>query len=201
MIIVKADRTDVAEVAKLHVHAFPGFFLTSLGLSFLKELYAGFLSHPSGIFIVAKDEGGIVGFAAGTSAPEAFFPDLRRRRRFAFVFKAIPSILRNPLPVCRKLLYAVRYCGEAPAARSSGALLSSIGTAIACRGNGVAASLILEFEKEAMGHGADFVYLTTDAEQNDRVNAFYRRHGYAAVSRFQQNGRRDMFRYEKQLSA
>lgn len=201
MVIVKADRTDLAEVARLHVHAFPGFFLTSLGLSFLEELYAGFLSHPSGIFLLAKNDEGIAGFVAGTSDPLEFFPDLRRRRRFAFVFKAIPSVLRNPLPVCRKLLYAVRYRGEAAVTRCSGALLSSIGTTVVSRGSGVAASLILEFEKEAMARGVDFIYLTTDAEQNDRVNAFYQKNGYAVASRFQQNGRRDMLRYEKQLSA
>lgn len=200
MIIDRADVGDLAEVAKLHVHAFPGFFLTSLGLSFLEELYAGFLAHPSGIFIVARDGGSIVGFVAGTSAPEVFFSDLRRRRRFAFVFKAIPSILRNPLPVFRKLLYAVRYRGEALATRSSGALLSSIGTARWCRGSGLAANLIIAFEKRVMAHGADFVYLTTDVEDNDRVNAFYKRHGYVPVCCFKQNGRREMFRYEKQLS-
>lgn len=201
MIIEQATPSDVAEVARLHVHAFPGFFLTSLGTPFLEELYGGFLGHPSGIFIVAREAGHIVGFAVGTSKPVEFFPDLRRRRRVAFVIKAIPAIFRNPLPVCRKLFHAVRYRGEAPAPveRASGALLSSLGVAETCRGSGLAGKLVLEFEQKAAQNGAGFVYLTTDAQGNDRVNRFYANNGYTVVSRFFQSGRREMFRYEKSL--
>lgn len=201
MRILKAERSDIMEVAKLHLDAFPGFFLTSLGVPFLEELYTGFLSHPSGIFIVAKDERGIIGFAAGTSAPDSFFSDLRRRRCLAFASKAIPSILRNPLPVMKKLLLAMRYRGgvssESP---PKGALLSSIGIAIACRGDGTAARLLQEFERAVKDRGVDLVYLTTDAQQNGRVNAFYKKQGYVVVDHFQQSGKRSMFRYEKQLN-
>lgn len=200
MIIVKAENADIEEVVKLHMQVFPGFFLTSLGFSFLKELYEGFQSAPYGIFLVAKKDGRIVAFAAGTSAPEIFFPDLRRRRSIAFVLKAIPSIIKNPLPVCRKLFYAMRYHGESPVARSSAALLSSIGTSISCQGTGVAGRLMTAFESEALIRGAKYVYLTTDVNSNDRVNAFYQKQGYSIVSSFKQNGRRDMFQYEKQLS-
>lgn len=199
MRILKAVLADIEEVAELHVQAFPGFFLTSLGVPFLKELYAGFLSHSSGIFLVAKEEGLVIGFVAGTSSPKVFFSDLRHTRCLAFVIKAIPSIFRNPLPVCRKLFYAATYKGDAPAARCSAALLSSIGTSQICRGAGVAGSLMIEFENEAMKHGAGHVFLTTDASDNDRVNAFYRKQGYEIVTSFQQNGGRDMFRYEKPL--
>lgn len=201
MRILKAVQADIEDVAKLHIQVFPDFFLTSLGASFLKELYAGFLSHSSGIFLVAKEEGLIVGFVAGTSSPKVFFSDLRRGRCIAFFIKAIPSIFRNPLPVCKKLFYAATYRGDAPVANPSAALLSSIGTSHSCRGTGVAGSLMIEFESEAMKHGAGHVFLTTDASDNDRVNAFYRKQGYEIVTSFQQNGGRDMFRYEKPLSA
>lgn len=201
MIITRASHSEVAQIALLHIEAFPGFFLTSMGLPFLKELYTGFLSHPSGVLLVAKDGEHLVGFAAGTSAPKIFFPELRRKRGAAFLLRAIPSILRNPLPVCRKLLYARRYRGEAAKDETSGALLSSIGVATSYRGLGVAAGLIATFETEMVQRGAKSVYLTTDSEKNDRVMAFYRKSGYTAISCFKQTGGRKMFRYEKLLSA
>lgn len=199
MIFEKAKQVDLPEVARLHVRAFPDFFLTSLGVPFLEELYGGFLAHSSGIFIVVHHEGRIVGFASGTSNPDDFFSDLRRRRKVAFVIKAIPAVMQNPLPVCKKLFSALRYRGEAPVSVKgpSGALLSSIGIDSAFKGSGLATELITAFEREAETHGAEYVYLTTDTHGNDRVNRFYNANGYIAVSMFLQGGKREMFRYEK----
>ena len=36
-------------LAHLHVCAFPGFFLTTLGMPFLRRLYAGFIKQPQEI--------------------------------------------------------------------------------------------------------------------------------------------------------
>jgi hypothetical protein len=86
MRIRRATINDVSIVAQIHTLAFPGFFLTSLGNSFLKELYSGFVNQPGGIFVVAedKDEGKIIGFAAGTTVPTVFFTELRKKRGFFF---------------------------------------------------------------------------------------------------------------------
>jgi ribosomal protein S18 acetylase RimI-like enzyme len=195
-----AGAQDLEEVADLHLEAFPGFFLSSLGKGFLMELYSGFLSHPSGIFIVARQRGRIRGFAAGTTEPAKFFRELRRQRVAAFLVKALPAVVRNPLPVCRKLLYAARYRGEVPTRVSTGALLSSIGIAKTAMGTGVASALISAFEKEVLKRGMASVYLTTDVHDNARVNAFYAKHGYEILDRFQQSGRRDMYRYRKNLT-
>jgi ribosomal protein S18 acetylase RimI-like enzyme len=197
--VLKARLADLEAVAKLHTQVFPGFFLTSLGVAFLKELYIGFLSHPSGILLVVKENDKIVGFAAGTIEPGIFFSDLRHKRFIAFTIKAIPSILRNPLPVCRKLFHATKYQGDSPPKRQSAALLSSIGVSGSHQGAGVANMLIMEFENEARIHGAEHIYLTTDAQNNNRVNAFYLKQGYVVTATFKQNDGREMFRYEKQI--
>lgn len=199
MKIEQASPRDIGDIVTLHAEAFPGFFLTSLGCAFLGELYRGFLSHPSGICLVARQSGILAGFVAGTSQPDIFFRNLRRRRGAFFLAKAIPAVLVNPVPVARKLIYAVRYRGEAPISASSGALLSSIGVSAAARGTGISGELIQAFEAEAMLRDARSVYLTTDACSNERVNAFYRKHGYQVRDRFKQNGTREMFRYEKIL--
>lgn len=201
MKIVTAGVRDVAAVAALHLEAFPGFFLTSLGKSFLEELYSGFLSHPSGMLLVAKVDGIVVGFVAGTTKPELFFRTLRRRRGWAFVSSAMPSLVKNPLPVIKKLLHAFRFGGgETPDVHPGSALLSSIGVAPSRRGSGFADAMITAFENAAKAQGAYAVYLTTDVDHNERVNAFYRKHGYVVTARFLQGRGRTMFRYEKPLS-
>ncbi len=198
--ITTARPGDIPAIARLHVQAFTGFFLTSLGQAFLRELYTGFLTQPSGILIVARQQSEIIGFAAGTTAPETFFSGLRRRRWASFLLKATPAVLINPVPVVKKLVGALFYRGDAPQSSCSGALLSSIGVSPQFHGQAIGDALMAAFEKAAAKAGAESVYLTTDADSNERVNAFYRRNAYRIDCRFLQQKRRPMIRYIKALS-
>ncbi|WPC06780.1 GNAT family N-acetyltransferase [Pseudomonas benzenivorans] len=194
-----ADEHDIAAVTEVHLAAFPGFFLTSLGTRFLGEMYRGFLLHPSGILLVAEEAGKVMGFAAGTSAPASFFSELRRQRFLSFFCYAIPALFRNPKVVFNKLLKAVFYRGDKPTGLEGGALLSSIGVSPNVVGKSVGQELLTRFEHEALLRGQSFVYLTTDEVGNDRVNAFYRKNGYVVESRFSQHAGRAMFRYVKYI--
>lgn len=192
-----ANEHDIDAVANVHLAAFPGFFLTSLGRKFLSEMYRGFLSHPSGIFLVAEEKGEVLGFAAGTSSPAAFFSELRRRRSFFFLLWAIPPLLRNPKVVIKKLLTAIFYRGDKPSGLEGGALLSSIGVRPDVFGKSVGKRLLQDFENEAFSRGVGFIYLTTDEVGNDRVNKFYENNGYLVESKFRQGASRTMLRYIK----
>lgn len=197
MKVRNADFDDVAAVVEIHIQAFPGFFLTLLGRAFLHELYAGFLRHPSGILLLAERSGQVIGFAAGTSAPDIFFPSLRRRRALHFLLRALPAVLRNPMLVIRKLYGALFYRGDQPVALENGALLSSIGVLPAAMGQDTGRILLEQFEAQAYARGVRFVYLTTDEANNARVNAFYRKCGYRQEGRFMQQKNRPMLRYVK----
>jgi ribosomal protein S18 acetylase RimI-like enzyme len=199
--IYRAQKNDVADVARLHVNVFPNFFLTSLGLSFLEELYSGFLHDQTGIFFVAKEKGEIIGFVVGTSEPHCFFSKLRRRRFLFFTLKAIPGVLRSPINVFRKLLSALSYRGGSNQVNASSALLSSIGVADHYKGKAIAKKLITQFEQEVLSLGKSIVYLTTDAQDNDRANSFYHRQGYVVTETFYQSGSRKMICYQKNLQA
>jgi ribosomal protein S18 acetylase RimI-like enzyme len=197
MKIRSATVDDVIAVAKIHSVAFPNFFLTTLGDRFLRELYSGFLNHSSGIFFVADEAGNVVGFVAGTSSPDSFFPAMRQRRGLFFLINAIPAVLRNPMTVIRKLYTAIFYSGDKPVELENGALLSSLGVMPMALGKNVGRELLAQFESDAFSRGAEFVYLTTDEIGNDRVNAFYRKCGYHEESRFLQQAHRPMLRYVK----
>ena len=44
----------IGDLANLHLKAFPAFFLTQLGFSFLKTLYLGYLEDQDSGIIVAE---------------------------------------------------------------------------------------------------------------------------------------------------
>ncbi len=197
MIIRQATLNDVPVVAQIHTLSFPGFFLTSLGESFLRELYSGFLNQPGGIFFVAEDGDKVIGFAAGTTVPDLFFTELREKRGFYFVLKAIPALIKNARVVFKKLVSSIFYKGDKPAELSGGTLLSSIGVIPSLHGGSVGSALLDDFEKAAFSQNATFIYLTTDAIENERANAFYGKRGYSVDGRFMQQAKRPMLRYVK----
>jgi ribosomal protein S18 acetylase RimI-like enzyme len=191
---------EVAKLARLHREAFPGFFLSSLGEPFLRHLYRGFIASPEAVCLVAEKGSTLLGVVAGPVRPKEFFRGLLYARGVHFAFAAIPGLLSNPGPVARRLLAALTYRGEAPAA-VSGALVSTICVAPEGRGGGIAVRLLEAFCDEARRRGARYVYLTTDREQNAGVNAFYTRAGFTLESEIRRDGGRVMNRYLKDLQA
>ena len=57
-------KLQLDRISKLHILAFPGFFLTQLGYSFLKTLYTGYFEDEESGIIVAEKEEEIIGFIA-----------------------------------------------------------------------------------------------------------------------------------------
>ena len=63
--IAKNNR-ELQEIVKVHIDAFPNFFLTSLGDDLLFELYRSFLEVKNSGIYMAKIDNNIVGFIAFT---------------------------------------------------------------------------------------------------------------------------------------
>ncbi len=78
-------------------------------------------------------------------------------------------------------------------------MLRSIGVLNSERGGGAASSLLCSFEQIALRRGASHVYLTTDQDNNERAQKFYKRHGYAIAESFIQDGQRPMWLMYKVL--
>ncbi len=192
-------RLSVA-MANLHVSAFPGFFLTSLGKPFLRLLYAGFMKQPHGICLVALDAGIIVGFVVGTVDPSGFFRRLLHQHALGFAFAALPGLLRNPLFTARKCLGALLYRGETPGGIPEAILLSSLAVSPAAQSKGVGQALVRSFADEVRQRGGKAVYLTTDETENERTNRFYARCGFKLLDTFKRPGNRVMNRWIMRLS-
>lgn len=187
-------------ITSLHRAAFPEFFLTSLGPRFLRLLYAGFISHPQGICLVAEEEGAMIGFVAGTMSPSNFFGELLRRQALRFAISAIPGLLRSPLFATRKCLGALFYRGEVPGGIPDAALLSSIAVSPATQSKGAGQALVQAFVEEVRMRGGTAIYLTTDESENERANRFYAKCGFGLLDTFKRPGKRVMNRWIMKLT-
>lgn len=193
-------RTDVAELARVHEEAFAGFFLTRLGLPFLREFYRGYLTDPSAVTVVARlADGRPVGVAVGTVEPAGFYSRLLRRRGIAFALAGARAAITHPRVVAPRLISAVRYRGDAPAG-SGGALFASMCVSPAAAGAGVGGRLSAAWSTQAAARGATRAYLTTDADDNDAVNRHHQAHGWHIDATYTTATGRRMHRYVQDLT-
>ncbi len=200
MIIRDATKQDVEQIVNVHMMAFDGFFLTMLGPSFLRKMYLAFVCENYGLMRVATKNGqDVIGFAAGTLAPDRYFTTLRKKKWFSFLVAAIPGGFKHPIPVLRKLYYAMLYKGNKPDELQLAALLSSIAVLPEMSGKSVGKALLKDFEQQVKLANIENLYLTTDKHNNDLVVNFYTKAGYRIESKFTQPDGRQMFRLMKSI--
>lgn len=191
------SKTDLNEVVQLHIKTFPDFFLTSLGNGFLYELYRDFLHDDFSICKIAEKNGRIKGFVVGSLQPNILFRKMLFYKGYLFLFYAFKALIKNPIFVFKKLLYAIKYRGDQPSKIINAALLISIGVASDSYSKGIGSVLVKEFCKEVFSKGAKAIYLTTDKFNNDHVNSFYIKNGFQLESEIIKTNGRIMNRYIK----
>jgi GNAT superfamily N-acetyltransferase len=190
---------DIPSVARIHLAAFEGFFLCQLGYRFLCVMYLAFFRNPKSLFIVSEEASGqLVGFAVGSLHCQN---DRWLALRFLpqFLFAVFPVVVRDPIPLVKRLCVRFFDVGESPQLPDNAAVLRSIAVLPSMRGTGAAASLLSSFEASALFNGAFQVFLTTDELNNHRALRFYERSCYRFVSCFQQDGQRGMWLMSKNL--
>lgn len=198
----QATSADLDEVVAVHVEAFPGFFLTQLGPAFLQGYYRAVLGFDAGCLLVAEMHGRVAGFVAGFADPCRFY-SVFRRQPLTFAPAILAGLLRRPWLIARIFarIGAVLHRGRRTRdERGAGNAceLSSLAVDPRARHRGIGRKLVVAFVTEARERGLDVVRLTTDAQDNDRVNAFYAGLGFRLASR---NGAatRPMNQYELAL--
>lgn len=193
--IVPLENDHLEGVIHVHIKAFPGFFLSFLGPKFLREFYRSFLYDNAGIAFVAQDAQTkqIVGVIAGPLIPNGYFKRLLKKRWWAFCLASIKAVLKKP-SVCKRLLRAVFYRGQSPSGPPR-ALLSSIAVSPDCQKCGVGRDLVARWVREVARRGGTGCFLTTDADENEAVNAFYRKLGWKRESSYLTPEGRQMNRY------
>jgi ribosomal protein S18 acetylase RimI-like enzyme len=180
---------DLEDIVRIHINAFPGFFMTAMGSSFLREYYRTVLEFPQNISLVAieSDSFGaaspdrVVGFVVGFGNPPAFY-SFYKTKRLRLFFIVLWAVARNPSLVRRVILNLKRI--SSVEGSNSEVELSSIGVDTDFMKLGVGRVLVQSFLSAASEQGYKSVYLTTDASANDRVNQFYQRQNFTLERTF-----------------
>ena len=96
MNIRKATLNDVNVIVEIHLDAFKGFFLTSLGRDFLKFYYSCFIKNKETVTMVAEENNIIKGFSASSKLSKGFNGRLIKSNLFAFGVLSLKMLFCRP---------------------------------------------------------------------------------------------------------
>ena len=185
---------DVEAVVEVHLKSFPGFFLSSLGAGFLQLYYNHLSSSLEGLsYVSLNSQGTLVGFVAGTTNPQGYYSRLLKRKWLNFALASIWPICRNPL-ILPRILRALLHPGKNPLGMDVAGLFS-IAVLPDLQGSGVGKKLAQKFLKEAALKNCKKVFLTTDQEDNEIVNNFYKSLGFIIKCQYETPEGRTMNEY------
>ena len=156
---------DVPVVVGIHMAAFPGYFLTSLGRKFMALYYAEVQRSSWGISYVFERDGRVLGFCAGTFSPGKFYRGLFIRRWFLFAVYSLRAVAKRPLILVR-IVRSVFQRLATPSEKDIAAL----------------ASAAVLPEEEARGHGLAIVSACVD-----HIKKLGGKHVYLEVRKENQN--------------
>lgn len=196
VIIQKLDNSKenlIEEIVKIHLETFEGFFLTFMGKGFLCQMYKSYISHENSNILVASEDEKPIGFLAYSSDLSGLYKHMIKKRLILFAWYALGAFFRKP-KVFMRLVRAFLKPGESRR-KEKYIELSSIGVKIDAKSKGVGSSLIEFLKKEIDFSEFEYIKLETDAENNEAVNNFYQKNGFALETVFETPEGRKMNEY------
>lgn len=192
---------DTAQSAMLHQTLLPHGLFPRLGMRFMRRWHRTFVDSPYGVALGAVDEGGTLhGFIVATTDQDRYTGDVLSSARLALAWRGMLALLVRPAVGLHFLRtragrYLRRLIGlrpAAPAATASAAATTTASTSTvgvvhaiacvpACRGQGVGAALLAEYDRRAADAGTPLVQLIT--RDADGAADFYLRQGWTVSDR------------------
>ena len=189
----ESDKKRIDEVAKLHKRAFPLFFLTQLGLTFLRTLYVGYLEDVDSGIVVAEENEVITGFIAYSNDYPKFYKRLMKKHILKFGICSFGVVLRHPT-FTKRLLGAFKK-SESVTKPEKYVELASICVEPDLKGRGIGTALINYLKTHVDFKTYKYINLETDANENDSVNRFYIQNGFVLVREYTTSEGRRMNEY------
>ena len=174
-ILDESNKVKISTIAELHKHAFPDFFLTQLGIPFLRTLYFCYTEDSESGIIVAEDSDQIKGFIAYSKDYPRFYNQLIKKHLLRFAFCSLGAAIRHPSFI-KRLLRAFK--SHEVTKEEAYIELASICVDPKEEGKGIGTRLIDKMKAITDFSVYAYINLETDACENDAVNKFYIKNGF-----------------------
>lgn len=172
--------SDYMRLAAIHVKAFEGFFLTTLGIKFLQTYYYTCLKHEKTIAVCACDDHNeIIGFASGTIWSKGYNKSIVFSNIVGFGLAFLRIVFTKPKAIIR--LQNNMNKDSYKEDKGDYAELLSIAILPSYKGHGIGKNMLLAFERAALEKNSEKISLTTDYFNNHDVIEFYKRSGYEVL--------------------
>lgn len=189
--IGKIDLTEIKDVVDIHLSAFPGFFLTSLGPKFLRKYYGLVLADSVGIIWgVRRGNKELIGFAAIVNEPDKFYRSVIANKLRLGLF-TLSHVLWSPRTWPKLFSRIVAAKQRGVSVQRAGCELISIGVQPFFSGTGVGKILLGTIFEDIAYRGGGALRLRTDRHDNDHVIGFYKNNGFE-VADIERIGTREM---------
>lgn len=187
------EKNLLKKIAKLHLAAFQGFFLTFMGKRFLRYMYQSYAEHPESDLLVAEEDGRLLGFLAYSERLSDLYRYMIKYHFLPFAWLGFCAALRRPSAFFH-ILRAFKKPQKAERTEPY-VYLASIGVTPEEKSKGIGSRLISELKSRVDFSRVDYISLETDAEHNEPVIAFYQKNGFAPARTFETPEGRKMIEF------
>lgn len=164
------EARDAAAAAKLHSSEISSGFLSALGPSFLRRLYARIAACEGSFLLVAECSGETVGFLGGSVDVSRLYRTFLRR-------DAVLAAAGAPLELLRSWRRAFETLGHRREAVASEAELLAVAVDPRWRGRGFGHMLVERFVEETLSRGATSATVVVGSENRAAIS-LYRAAGF-----------------------
>lgn len=190
--------SEIEQVVKVHIDAFAGFFLTSLGKHFLMTYYKSITNHPDGLVLGCFDNDELLGFCAATKLSKGFNSSLVKRNLPAFLWEGCRLFFTRPAALIR-LFENFTKTDNNLSDKGEYCELLSICVSRNAQGQGISKILLSQLESTLKNDGQKRLSLTTDYYNNEKAINLYKSSGYSVMYEFITFPDRKMYRFIKNL--
>lgn len=194
--LVILNSNHIEQIVDIHLKAFDGFFLSTLGKKFLRTYYKSCLKNKYTVNIGITDSNQkILGFAFGTLKSRGYHRSILINNIFSFSISLLRSIIFKPSILFRLIFNLNKNKKTEPIFDCSELL--SIGVIPSHSGFGIGKHLLLEFENKVKVSGSKAITLTTDFYDNESVLQFYYKNNFSICYDFIAYPNRRMYKLIK----